>query len=396
MPIFQFEAKDPSGKNIAGQLTAVTEREAIKQLHKEGYFVSSLQPAQAARPPRDFGLWRTALEPIFWPVSSTALAVYFTSFASMLNSGMSMHETVDQLAERGPCRTLRKASAEMAAAVLAGKPITTIMPRYPAAFSLFVIAMVEAGQTSGGLESAFRQLAEHFEHVAELENLARAQSFYTKLLIIALIFIPTLVPLVLEGVESWIPVILPRVILVALGFAFVWYGWRALMRLDFLRRGVDRAKLLIPWVGSLVRRGAVARWCRAMAMLYGAGVPVHSALEAAGMASGNRAIAASTKRLAFMVLAGEPISTIMEESGDFPDQAISMMLVGEKSGSVDASLNKVADYYEAEVATGSKQGIMVATLVAYLIVAGIFGYYIITGYQQGYINPLNEFMQDEP
>jgi type IV pilus assembly protein PilC len=321
--------------------------------------------------------------------------MYFSSFASMLNSGMSMHETVEQLAERGPCRTLRKASGEMGRMVLEGKPITKVMPRYPAAFSPFVIALVEAGQTSGGLEAAMRQLAAHFEHVKELENLARAQSFYTKILIVMLIILPTLAPFVLEGAAAWLPIIVRRVVLVALGFGFVWYGWRTLMRLDFLRRGVDRVKLLIPWAGSLVRRAAVARWCRAMAMLYAAGVPVHTALEAAGMASGNQAIAASTKRLAFMVLAGEPISTVMEESGDFPDQAVSMMLVGEKSGSVDSALNKVADYYEAEVATGSKQGIMVATVLAYLVVAGIYSYYIITGWT-GYTNTFNEFMQDEP
>jgi len=395
LPVFEFEAKDPSGKNIVGQLTAVTEREAIKQLHKEGYFVSNLQPANIVRQPREFGLWRTALEPIFWPVSSTHLAMYFSAFASMLNSGMSMHEAVEQLAERGPCRTLRRASEDMVKLVLEGKPISLAMPRYPAAFSPFVIAMVEAGQTSGGLETAMRQLAAHFEHVKELENLARAQSFYTKILIFALIVIPTLAPFILEGSEAWLPIIARRIITVALGFSIIWYGWRSLMRLDILRRGVDRVKLLIPWVGSLVRRGAVARWCRAMALLYAAGVPVHSALQAAGLASGNAAIAASTRRLAYMVLAGEPISTLMEESGDFPDQAVSMMLVGEKSGSVDSSLNKVADYYEAEVATGSKQGIMVATFLAYLVVAGIFGYYIITGWMD-YTDMFNEFLREEP
>lgn len=395
MPVFQFEAKDPSGRNIAGQMNAVSEREAITQLHKEGYFVSSLKSVAAARPARDLSLWRRALEPVFWPTSSKNLSIYFGSFASMLNSGMSMHEAVEELAERGPCATLRKASREMATLVLSGKPITGVMPRYPAAFSAFVIAMVEAGQTSGMMEKSLRQLAEHFDHMIELENLARAQSLYTKILIFMLIIVPPLVPWFILGAENAIPMLVRNLLGVLLGFALVVYGGRGLMRINFFRRGIDRAILLIPWIGSLARRSAVARWCRSLAMLYAAGVPVHSALEAAGMASGNLAIAHSLKRLGFMVLAGEPISTIMEESGEFPSQAISMMIVGEKSGSVDSSLNKVADYYEAEVSTGSRQGIMVGTVLAYLVVAAIYASHIISGWQD-YANQLKGFMQDEP
>jgi len=386
MPLFRFEARDGGGTNISGELEAASEREAARQLHSQGYFVVRLLRKKGSAAALPSGLWRGVLEPVLRPVGSKALAVFFSSFASMLASGMSMHEAAANLAERAPGRTLRRAAREMAEAALRGQPITTIAPHYPAAFPPFVIAILEAGGASGMLEGAMKRLADYFSRAHELELQFRFETFYPKLLIIALILIPTLPTLVMQGIHAWLREVLTRSLPWVIAIVAAWYGWRLLMRVKLLRLGVDRVKLSIPMIGSIVRRNAVSKWCRAMAMLYGAGVPLRTAVETAGSASGNAALAARTQALAYKVMEGQPVSAIMAESGDFPDMAINMMITGERSGSVEASLEKVAEFCEAESLTAGKQTAVLVGVLFYLAVAAAFAFFVLSfwmGYYGG-------------
>ena len=401
MPTFRYDAKDEQGKNLSGELKAESEREAVRQLHARGNFVlrvaeqkAAARAAAAAVEQVPLGLWRRVLQPVFFPVSSKAMSLYFSSFASTINAGMGMYEAAVHLSERAVSGVLRAASKEMAEAALKGQPITTVAPRYPAAFPPFVVSMLEAGDKAGMLDQAMRQLAEYYKHAHELEQLAKFESFYIKILIFALIFVPTLPTLVMGSFEAWLPMILGRLLWVLLGFGVVWYGWRLAMRVGFLRHVVDRIKLCIPFIGSIVRRGAVAKWCRAMSMLYAAGVPVHTALLAAGESSGNMALAASTSAYASRALAGDSISSIMAASGDFPAMAMDLMVTGERSGDVESSLAKVAEYYEEETKTAGKQGVILVVFFAYAIVMAIFAYYIVTGFSN-YAGQVNEWAQPD-
>lgn len=394
MATFRFEAKDAKGVAISGELRADTERDAAKQLHSQGLFVLRIQKGKEPSPAAaaSSGLWRGIFAPVLMPASSKAMSLFFSSFASMLGAGMSLHEAASTLAERAPGRTLKNAAREMAEAALEGKPITTVARRYPAAFTPFVIAMLETGEASGMLERAMRQMSDYFQRSHEIEMAFRFETFYVKLLIIALILLPTAPALVMGGLQAWLPVVVPRIVPTAVGIAAIWYGWRLLMLLPILRRGADRFKLLMPAIGSIVRRNVVAKWCRAMAMLYDAGVPLQLSVEAAGVASGNMALAARTRALAHKVMEGEPISTVMIESGDFPDMAINMMVTGERSGDVSASLTKVAEYCESESQTASKQTAILVGVMAYMVIACIIAFTVIS-FWSGYFGDLLELAE---
>ncbi|NIM04186.1 MAG: hypothetical protein GTO55_00220, partial [Armatimonadetes bacterium] len=395
MPEFRFEAKDEKGANVSGQLNAESEREAVRQLQSQGYFLRRLVkqkgPSVAAAVPSS--AWRDVAAPVFIPVSSKAMSLFFSSFASMLAAGMSIHEATHHLAERAPGRILRRAAREMSEAALEGKRMTTVAIRHPAAFSPFVVAMLETGEASGMLERSMRQMAEYFQRAHALEMLFRLETFYVKILIICAILIPTLPLLVLSGFKAWLPVALTRTLPILMGLIAFWYGWRLLMRYKVMRQGVDRLKLSFPIIGSIVRRNAMAKWCRAMTMLFDAGVPLSVSLEAAGMASGNMALAASTSALAHRVSAGEPVSTVMAESGEFSDTAVDMMITGERSGDISGSLTKVAEYCESESETASKQSAVLLGVVAYLIVALIIGYMVFSFYS-GYFGGIFELGEE--
>jgi len=400
MATFYFEAKDGRGVNISGQLEAESEREAVKQLQSQGFFVLRLraQVSGAApagvRPVSWFG--RNVLEPVFLPVGSKALSLFFSSFASTLAAGMNLHEAALHLGRRARGSTLKKTAREMAQAASQGKPVTTVARRYPGAFSPFVVAMLEAGELAGTQERSMKQLAEYFQRTYELEMLYRLETFYTKMVLAFLVIYPAIAPVALAiirgglaaGVRVGLSFLLASALPFVLKIVAVWYGWRLLMRVRLLRRGVDRVKLSIPLlIGPVVRRNAMSKWCRAMAVLYGAGVPLQKAVECAGEASGNSALAASTSALAYKVNQGVPISVIMEESGDFSETAIDLMATGERTGNVEESLLKVAEYADTESQTSSKQSAVLVGIVAYLVVA-VFVAREFLGFWTGYFDKL--------
>jgi type II secretory pathway component PulF len=201
--------------------------------------------------------------------------------------------------------------------------------------------------------------------------------------LLAYLVIPLVPNLVLGGVEEFLRGLWGRSWEMAAGIAALWMGWRFLIQFRHFRQGFDRVKLSLPWFGGTARRTAVARWARAMAMLLQAGVPIRRSMEAAGAACGNAAIQHSVGRRIAEVLGGTPLSQIMTESRDFPDQAVDMVATGERTGDTPEMLERVAGYYELEAVTASKQTAVSVGVLAFLLVAVLVGYYVIsfwTGY----------------
>jgi type II secretory pathway component PulF len=400
MSSFRFEAKNRDGVNISGKIEAPSEREAIKQLQGQGLFIMRLreQPVTYEKK-RQFGIWRSFFAPVIWPVSPKASAIYFHSFASMLESGISIRETALTLAQRAPARVFKRASAEMAEAALHGDSIVTIMPRYPAGFPPFVIAMLDAGDKAGKLEKAMRRLSKYFDDANELARQFRRLTLYPKILLVTFLLTLALLLVVKDigsaMVAQWnagknvtlninqhqsLMTILWTLLPTPIIIIAVWYGWRMLMRCRLLRIGVDRFKLSIPLIGGQIRKSVTSKWCSAMAMLYGAGVPLHEALVVAGEASGNAALAAVTRTHAKRVMEGETISRVMQATGDFPDLAIDMMAIGERSGRVEESLEKVAEYTAAESTDAGQKSAMIVGGIFYLVMAILIGSLVISFY----------------
>ena len=112
---------------------------------------------------------------------------------------------------------------------------------------------------------------------------------------------------------------------------------------------MDRVMLRIPVFGDLIRKSAVARWTRTLSTMFAAGVPLVEALDSVAGASGNYEYYAATKKIQSEVATGSSLTTSMQNVGVFTNMVVMMVSIGEESGSLDAMLSKVADFYEAEV-----------------------------------------------
>lgn len=393
MPTFTYEVKSPTGQVERGTMEADTSQVVARRLRSQGFYVVSVEPArrEKLRTPVDV-IVRRGLSPVFYPVSSKATASFFASLSALLSAGMNMSEALMTLSQRTRNGTLRRAAQEMAEAAVEGRPMSSVVDKYPSAFSPATIAAIEAGEESGLIDQMAGRLAKYFDRVFELEQIYRWQTFYPKVLVIAAIIIPTVPVLVIKGFDPWINLVLTRGLPVLLGIAALWYGWRMLMQVPPVRYVIDRIKLLIPWFGSLSRRVATARWARALAMLSAAGVPVHRALVAAASASGNRAMEEALVHESAGVLRGRTLAEVVRDSREIPAMAVDMLATAERAGSIEGALEKVAEYYESETEVGGKQTALALAVLAYLIVAGIIAFMVIT-FWQGYFQDLGVFME---
>jgi type IV pilus assembly protein PilC len=393
MPTFTYEAKSPTGQVERGTMEADTSQVVARTLRAQGFYVVSVESArrETLRTPVDV-IVRRGMAPVFYPVSSKATAGFFASLSALLSAGMNMSEALMTLSERTRNGTLRRAAREMAEAAVDGRPMSSVVDKYPSAFSPATIAAIEAGEESGLIDQMADRLAKYFDRVFELEQIYRWQTFYPKVLVIAAVIIPTVPVLVIKGFDPWISLVLTRGVPVLLGIAALWYGWRLLMQVSPVRHVIDRIKLLIPWFGSLSRRVATARWARALAMLSAAGVPVHRALVAAASASGNRAMEEALVHESAGVLRGRTLAEVVRDSREIPAMAVDMLATAERAGSIEGALEKVAEYYESETEVGGKQTALALAVLAYLIVAAIIAFMVIT-FWQGYFQDLGVFME---
>jgi type IV pilus assembly protein PilC len=140
------------------------------------------------------------------------------------------------------------------------------------------------------------------------------------------------------------------VVLIVVGA--VW--WKRNKNSEDVRRVLDPLKLKAPVFGKLVQKIAIARFTRNFSNMIGAGVPILQALNIVGSTSGNWSIEQATKRIADSVKNGQSIAKPLADEPVFPPMVVQMMAVGEDSGSLEIMLNKVADFYDAEVEAGTK------------------------------------------
>jgi type IV pilus assembly protein PilC len=167
---------------------------------------------------------------------------------------------------------------------------------------------------------------------------------------------------------------LPGLIFVAaiIGGTFLFRWWKGT---DSGRLIWDTIKLRMPVIGPRVRTLALARVTRTFGTLVAAGVPSRSALEIVGATSGNEVVARAVKKVRSAIKEGETIAKPLSESPVFPSMLVQMIAVGEETGALDAMLNKIADFYDEEVAatvdslTSIIEPIMMATMG--VVVGGI-------------------------
>jgi type IV pilus assembly protein PilC len=393
MRTFEYQAKTQRGAVEQGVLEAENVAAVQKELTAKGFIPLRIREAKpGTKVLKTVG--RQVLAPTFYPASAKSLSIFFSSMRVMLGAGINVMDMGHTLAQQTMHPMLKQAARELSEAAVQGRPMSTVMRKYPACFDPASVAMIQAGEQSGELEKIAQALTAYYDRIFELQQMYRWQTFYPKLLIAAMIMLPNAVSLLMGGFSTWLGIVLGTGIPLLATIAILWYGYRGARRVKGFRETIDLIKLSLPWFGSLTRRHATARWARSFAMLSKAGVPIHEALVVSAATCGNSELERDLVQAAEGVQQGRRLSEVLEGIRQIPRMMKDMIFTAEKAGSVESALDKVADYYESETEVGGKQtALFVGVLL--LVICGIIVGLIAVKFYGGYFSNLSQMIDTQ-
>jgi type IV pilus assembly protein PilC len=286
----------------------------------------------------------------------------------MVDAGLPLVQCLELLAKEEPDKKLAAAIDKVRADVEAGASLADAMSRRPHAFDVLYTNMVAAGEAGGILDTILKRLATFIEKQAKLVSQVRSAMIYPiAVLSIAVVVvgvilwkvIPTFTAL-FEGLNAKLP-LATRVVIwmskelilglpfIVVGCGLAGYAFTRYYKTDGGRMRVDGLLLRMPAIGKILRKVAVARFCRTLATLLSSGVPILDGLDITARTSGNAVIEAAVKQVRGRIERGETIAQPLRTTGVFPPMVAQMIGAGESTGSLDTMLAKIAEFYEDEV-----------------------------------------------
>ena len=363
MPTFNYSVRDKAGKITKGSLEGDSRDAVGAKLRQMGYIVLELE--------QQGGLAALSVIKIGTGVKLKDVSIFARQFSTMINAGLSLTKCLSILSQQTESSGLRDVINAVARDVEAGQSLSDSMAKHPKVFPPIFINMVRAGETGGVLDEVLVRVADHFE--SELALKAKIKSAMTYpvamgglvLLILAamMIFVVPTFEQMFASLGGELPAMTQALVnasnfvaglggvvsLVGAIAAFV--AFKFWIGTETGRRIWDGSKLRAPVFGSMVRKIALAKFTRTFGTLVAAGVPILSALDIVADTAGNAVVADAVKRARSAIKEGETIAKPLGESSVFPSMLVQMIAVGEETGALDAMLNKIADFYDEEVAT---------------------------------------------
>jgi type IV pilus assembly protein PilC len=390
MPTFAYAGRTRGGETVSGERIADTMDAAVAALRREQILVTRINPAKT----KDEAVAKKKTGSIGKKVSAKNLAVFTRQFSVMIDAGLPLVQCLDILGTQEEDKNFSAVILQTRSDVESGMSLADAMRRHPKTFDPLFTNMIAAGEAGGILDTILKRLATYIEKAVKLASQVKSAMVYpiAVVLIAGVVVgvilwkvIPTFASL-FSGLGADLP--LPTRIVIALSdnlvrfFPFVLviggaavYGFRQYYATEKGRRVVDATVLKLPVLGSIMRKIAVARFCRTLATLISSGVPILDGLEITAKTAGNAIVEDAVMLTRKSIERGETVSAPLKETRVFPPMVTQMIGVGEATGALDTMLAKIADFYEDEVDTAVAglltllEPIMIAFLGA--IVGGI-------------------------
>ncbi len=360
MPIYIWKGINIHGEKRKGQIEAVDEagvRAHLKRLR--------IEETSIREKPKDL------LENVkfFRPkVKGKDVVVFTRQLSTMIDAGLPLVQCLQILARQQDNPTFKEMLTAIQADVETGTTLADSMRKHPKVYDSLYCNMIEAGELGGILDTILQRLATFKEKAMALQKRIKGAMTYPAIclgicllvLAVILIFVVPVFDKMFKDFGSTLPA--PTQMVVNLSNAVKSYWW-AIFGIVLLfiwifkkyyntergRLQVDHMLLWSPVIGDLVRKVAVSKFTRTLSTMLQSGVPILDALGVVARTAGNKVIERAIVRVSAAIAEGRPIAEPLEESQVFPPMVVQMINVGESVGALDTMLEKVADFYDAEV-----------------------------------------------
>ncbi len=363
MQNFAYAGRTRSGENVTGERQADSKEALIQALRREQVLVTKVEPTAKSEPKVKKGVGGKS-------VPSKNLAIFTRQFSVMIDAGLPLVQCLEILGKQEPHKGFADVILKTRAEVESGAGLADAMRNFPKAFDNLFTNMVAAGEAGGILDTILKRLATYIEKNVKLKAHVQSAMIYpVAVIVIAAVVVgvilwkviptfaqmfsslgaqlplPTRVVIWLSNsLVSYFPVIF-----VALGA--ITFAVRSYYMTDTGKRNIDRLMLQLPVLGMILRKVAVARFCRTLSTLLSSGVPILDGLEITAKTAGNKIIEEAVMTTRASIERGETVSAPLAATKVFPSMVTQMINVGEATGALDMMLGKIADFYEEEVDT---------------------------------------------
>jgi type IV pilus assembly protein PilC len=376
MTTYAWVGRTRNGQIVKGERAAESSEALTDLLKREQILVTQVKPA-------------VRKEQRFKRVPDKNLAVFTRQFSVMIDAGLPLVQCLELLGKEEPDKRLATAVDQVREDVEGGSSLNEAMQRRPYAFDALYTNMVAAGEAGGILDTILKRLSDFIEKQAKLKAQVKSAMIYPiAVLSIAVVVvfvilwkvIPTFTAL-FEGLNATLPLATRVVIwmsqklVIALPFMvaggmLTGYLFRRYYATPAGRMRVDNLLLRMPLIGKIMRKVAVARFCRTLSTLMSSGVPILDGLDITAKTSGNAVVEKAITQARTHIERGETIAGPLRETGVFPPMVAQMIGAGESTGALDAMLAKIADFYEDEVDMAVK-GLLTILEPALICVLGV-------------------------
>src|SRR4051794_8477300 len=379
MPIYKFSGVDVGGTKIAGEREATNKQLLQATLRKER--IANIVIKEKGK---EFTLPTLGSGKI--PVKD--IAIFFRQFSVMIDAGLPLVQCLEILAANQENPAFQKSLTGVRVTVESGATLANAMRQYPKVFDDLTTNMVEAGETGGILDVILQRLAAYVEKAVKLKAAVKSALIYpVSVISIAVLVVGALLKFVVpifEKLFAGLGVDLPLPTRIVVGLSkfvqnFWWVfgvvGVALVFGIKQIRKDprgkylTDKFMLNLPVMGMLLRKIAVARFTRTLGTLITSGVPILEGLSITARTSSNAVLEEALMKVRKAIEEGRTIVDPLRESGVFPSMVTQMIGVGEATGAMDNMLQKIADFYEDDVDTATKD--MLAMLEP--IIIGILG-----------------------
>ncbi|MDR7001477.1 type II secretion system F family protein [Neobacillus niacini] len=383
MARFKYNGRDKKGKK-SGVINASSKREAVLQLKEKGIRVLEINEVPETFLTKELSIGN--------PVKLQDFVIYLRQFSTLIRAGVPIVEATAILSQQTESKTLKKVLLMVEQDLRDGNPLSAAAAKHKKVFSSMFVNMIKAGEAGGNMDETLEKLAVHFE-----------KQHYTKQKIVSALAYPIVVALVAIGVVIFLLVkVVPTFVDMFKDFggelpaitqfvlhasSFMQTFWWLVVLLIvaifvtimMLRNNkntkyyLDYFMLRMPIFGKMLQKAALARMTRTLSSLFASSVPILQALSIVENIVENEVIARVIEKSRRSLEQGKSLTDPMKKHWAFPPLVTQMIVIGEQSGSLDAMLSKVADFYEKEVesATDRLKALIEPLMIVFL--AGLVG-----------------------
>ena len=355
---YVWEGMNKQGKRSKGEISGSTLALVKADLRRQG-----ITPLKVKKKPKPlFGKRKKR-------ITAGDIAIFSRQLATMMAAGVPMVQSFEIVGKGHENPSMQDLIMAVKADVESGSSLAESLAKHPLYFDDLYCSLVHAGEQAGILETLLDKIATYKEKVEAIKGKIKKALFYpAAIVVVAFVITAILLIFVIPQFEDMfssfgadLPALTKAVIVMSKIFQEWWWAifggiGLAIYGLVQLKRrsrkfnhAMDAMVLKLPIIGDIITKATIARFARTLSTMFAAGMPLVEAMETVANASGNYVYTQAILGMRDEVATGQQINVSMKETGLFPNMVVQMLAIGEETGSVDAMLSKVADFYEEEV-----------------------------------------------